>query len=104
MDGQSIIEWLMAYGWAILIVVIVAAVLAYYGFIWQPTGGNQTQNQTQAEMHGWTKAVYDGLYLQDYYILCNESVMINATPMGNKIYVGKNWTDPRPVELQKKIC
>ncbi len=32
MKGQSAIEYLMTYGWAILIILIVAGVLAWYGF------------------------------------------------------------------------
>jgi hypothetical protein len=32
MRGQSAIEYLMTYGWAILIILIVAGVLAWYGF------------------------------------------------------------------------
>ncbi|MFH0929201.1 MAG: hypothetical protein V1818_02470 [Candidatus Aenigmatarchaeota archaeon] len=31
MKGQTAIEYLMTYGWAILIILIVAGVLAYYG-------------------------------------------------------------------------
>jgi hypothetical protein len=33
MKGQTAIEYLMTYGWAILIILIVAGVLAYYGII-----------------------------------------------------------------------
>ncbi|MFH1473946.1 MAG: hypothetical protein ABIE55_03565 [Candidatus Aenigmatarchaeota archaeon] len=32
MKGQTAIEYLMTYGWAILIILIVAGVLAWYGF------------------------------------------------------------------------
>jgi hypothetical protein len=35
--GQTAIEYLMTYGWAILIILIVAGVLAYYG-IFAPAG------------------------------------------------------------------
>ncbi len=35
--GQTAIEYLMTYGWAILIILIVAGVLAYYG-IFAPSG------------------------------------------------------------------
>lgn len=38
MRGQTAIEYLMTYGWAILIILIVAGVLAYYG-IFAPTLG-----------------------------------------------------------------
>ncbi|NIM47575.1 MAG: hypothetical protein GTN40_05475 [Candidatus Aenigmarchaeota archaeon] len=31
MKGQTAVEYLMTYGWAILIILIVAGVLAYYG-------------------------------------------------------------------------
>lgn len=37
MKGQTAVEYLMTYGWAILIILIVAGVLAYYG-IFQPQG------------------------------------------------------------------
>jgi hypothetical protein len=37
MKGQTAIEYLMTYGWAILIILIVAGVLAYYG-IFAPAG------------------------------------------------------------------
>jgi hypothetical protein len=37
MKGQTAIEYLMTYGWAILIILIVAGVLAYYG-IFAPSG------------------------------------------------------------------
>jgi hypothetical protein len=37
MRGQTAIEYLMTYGWAILIILIVAGVLAYYG-IFAPAG------------------------------------------------------------------
>ena len=37
MKGQTATEYLMAYGWAILIIVIIAGVLAYYG-IFAPSG------------------------------------------------------------------
>ena len=35
--GQTAVEYLMTYGWAILIILIVAGVLAYYG-IFSPAG------------------------------------------------------------------
>lgn len=35
--GQTAVEYLMTYGWAILIILIVAGVLAYYG-IFAPAG------------------------------------------------------------------
>jgi hypothetical protein len=37
MKGQTAVEYLMTYGWAILIILIVAGVLAYYG-IFAPAG------------------------------------------------------------------
>jgi len=37
MRGQTAVEYLMTYGWAILIILIVAGVLAYYG-IFAPAG------------------------------------------------------------------
>jgi hypothetical protein len=37
MKGQTAVEYLMTYGWAILIILIVAGVLAYYG-IFAPSG------------------------------------------------------------------
>ena len=37
MKGQTAVEYLMTYGWAILIILIVAGVLAYYG-IFSPAG------------------------------------------------------------------
>ncbi len=37
MRGQTAVEYLMTYGWAILIILIVAGVLAYYG-IFAPSG------------------------------------------------------------------
>jgi hypothetical protein len=37
MKGQTAVEYLMTYGWAILIILIVAGVLAYYG-IFSPSG------------------------------------------------------------------
>ena len=37
MKGQTAIEYLLTYGWAILIILIVAGVLAYYG-IFAPKG------------------------------------------------------------------
>ena len=37
MKGQTAVEYLMTYGWAILIILIVAGVLAYYG-IFAPQG------------------------------------------------------------------
>jgi hypothetical protein len=45
MKGQTF-EWLMTYGWAILIILIVAGVLVYSG-IFAPQGfTSQSQNQT----------------------------------------------------------
>lgn len=54
--------------------------------------------------HSWTKAIYDGNYIQDFYVECIGDKLINLTPIGEQVYVGKNWTDPRPVEWQNKWC
>ena len=37
--GQSALEYLMTYGWAILIIIIVGGVLYYYGYGWPPPTG-----------------------------------------------------------------
>jgi len=36
--GQSAMEYLMTYGWAILIVIVISAVLVYYGLFKPPVG------------------------------------------------------------------
>ena len=36
--GQSAMEYLMTYGWAILIVIVITAVLVYYGLFKPPVG------------------------------------------------------------------
>jgi len=48
MKGQTAVEYLMTYGWAILIILIVAGVLAYYG-IFSPSGFLGPTNK------GWTQ-------------------------------------------------
>jgi hypothetical protein len=45
MKGQTVVECLMTYGWAILIILIVAGVLAYYG-IFQLIQCNNCWNTT----------------------------------------------------------
>jgi len=55
MKGQTAVEYLMTYGWAILIILIVAGVLAYYG-IFAPAGflGPSSKGWTQvAIMQPW---------------------------------------------------
>lgn len=54
--------------------------------------------------HSWTKAIYDGEYIQDFNVECMGKRLINLTPIGEQIYVGENWIDPRPVEWQNKWC
>ncbi len=36
--GQSAMEYMMTYGWAILIIVVISAVLVYYGLFKPPVG------------------------------------------------------------------
>jgi len=55
MKGQTAVEYLMTYGWAILIILIVAGVLAYYG-IFAPAGflGPSSKGFTQVSvMQPW---------------------------------------------------
>jgi hypothetical protein len=51
MKGQTAVEYLMTYGWAILIILIVAGVLAYYG-IFAPAGflGPSSKGFTQVSV------------------------------------------------------
>jgi len=58
MKGQTAIEYLMTYGWAILIILIVAGVLAYYG-IFAPAGflgglGFTWKFRRDTGKQGWT--------------------------------------------------
>ena len=50
--------------------------------------------QPSGQMHGWTKAIYDGENLQDFMLLCKGDELVNMTPIGKEIYVGRNWTYP----------
>jgi len=66
MKGQTAVEYLMTYGWAILIILIVAGVLAYYG-IFAPAGflGPSSKGWTQvAVMQPWVVDTAGNLQLQ----------------------------------------
>jgi len=66
MKGQTAIEYLMTYGWAILIILIVAGVLAYYG-IFAPSGflGPTSKGWTQIyAMQPWDLSTTGTLKLQ----------------------------------------
>jgi len=66
MKGQTAIEYLMTYGWAILIILIVAGVLAYYG-IFAPSGflGPTAKGWTQIyAMQPWDLDAAGTLQLQ----------------------------------------
>jgi len=54
--------------------------------------------------HGWTKAIYDGNYIQDFYVECEGNKLISLIPLGEQVYVGENWIDSRPLEWQEKWC
>jgi hypothetical protein len=62
MKGQTAIEYLMTYGWAILIILIVAGVLAYYG-IFAPSSflGPTARGFGQIQvLNPWTIRASDG--------------------------------------------
>ncbi len=66
MKGQTAVEYLMTYGWAILIILIVAGVLAYYG-IFAPSGflGVSSRGFTQvAVLSPWSLDVTGNLRMQ----------------------------------------
>jgi hypothetical protein len=63
MKGQTAIEYLMTYGWAILIILIVAGVLAYYG-IFAPSGflGPTARGFGQVQvLNPWSLAAVNGV-------------------------------------------
>ncbi len=70
MKGQTAVEYLMTYGWAILIILIVAGVLAYYG-IFAPAGflGPTARGFGQVQvLNPWSITGSDGttvLYLEN---------------------------------------
>lgn len=51
----------------------------------------------------FTKALYNGTHLRDYYFECYEDKAI-ITPTNTSIYVGQGWQDPRPDELKFREC
>jgi hypothetical protein len=60
--GQTAVEYLMTYGWAILIILIVAGVLAYYG-IFAPAGflGPTARGFGQIQvLNPWSVVASDG--------------------------------------------
>ncbi len=62
MRGQTAVEYLMTYGWAILIILIVAGVLAYYG-IFAPSGflGPTARGFGQVQvLNPWSLSSSDG--------------------------------------------
>jgi hypothetical protein len=62
MRGQTAVEYLMTYGWAILIILIVAGVLAYYG-IFAPAGflGPTARGFGQVQvLNPWSVVASDG--------------------------------------------
>jgi hypothetical protein len=56
--------------------------------------------------HSWTKAIcdYDRNTCTDYYIECEGNKLIDITPLTKNIYMGSNWTDPRPTEWINMWC
>ena len=57
--------------------------------------------------NGWTKAVYNGTHLQNHYIKCMNSKVMNITPVAEAIiYVGSGWEYPDyiPQEWIDKWC
>lgn len=53
-------------------------------------------NSNSVNYYSYTRAIYNGYYLQDYIIYCRDSILIDIVPIGNSIYVGTEWKDPRP--------
>ena len=58
-------------------------------------------NSTQST---FTKALYNGTHLIDYYFECNSDGSFIAEPTNNTLYVGEGWIDPRPDEFKYKRC
>jgi hypothetical protein len=71
MKRQSAIEFLMSYGWVILLILIIAGVLAYYGL--NPKG---FLNQYHSE----TKAFDVSQHMRcDFYLEYRNDKLINVT-------------------------
>jgi hypothetical protein len=45
----------------------------------------------------YTRAIYDGMNLRDYVVICMNNKVVNILPTGNYITVGLNWSDPRNI-------
>lgn len=65
MKGQGAIEYLLEYGWEILIILIVAGVLAYYG-IFNPKGFflNNTDYHSETKAFDVTQHLRCDFYLE----------------------------------------
>jgi hypothetical protein len=62
MKGQTAMEYLMTYGWAILIVIIVAAALYALGVFSPPVGERATGFYTLGTPSAWTYTTTDDLF------------------------------------------
>jgi hypothetical protein len=45
--------------------------------------------------HYYTRAIYDGMTLRDYIVVCYNDRVVNVLPTNNSITVGSNWNDKR---------
>lgn len=100
--GQTAVEYLMTYGWAILIILIVAGVLAYYG-IFSPAGflGPSAQGFSLVSvLSPWDFDSNGELLFQLENKLDKEITITNIyadkqTPMGNVVDIDDVTVEPK---------
>ena len=106
--GQTALEYLITYGWAILVILVVLAVLWYYG-IFNPSGyaGEQVKEGTAFQVLAYQlhKDRLDlalgnklgvNLNVTDI-VLTGDAVGTNSTDLGVSVNAGSNATMSAPV-------
>jgi hypothetical protein len=81
MKGQTSMEYLMTYGWAILILIVVVMALYSMGIFTTNPKGVQENIETYCllnhkEFNGWT---HNGFCCLDYDLNCTESIINNKS-------------------------
>lgn len=98
-------EWMRTYGWAVLIILIVAGTLVYYGYI-NPSA-LETQYQYKWQCIEWTQsgATYNRNTLED--VSMYGSVLFNNTVSATRLTdsnVTIEWNDGTVRYLTEKDC
>jgi uncharacterized membrane protein SirB2 len=82
-----------------ILMVILVVLLFFLSFVIQSLASPVID-------HFWTKAIYNGTHLQDFVLYCSGPALIRMVPIGDAIYVGRNWTYPAyvPKSWRERFC